>query len=326
MIYKNTELFNVEEISETKEFTKIYRFPQDVFSKMNGREAALLTTGCEIRFIGEASVTVGAVSSVLDGYGRVEVYRGDRFYWAFTFPVGQKCAIKLCYDTNADNYYDNHNKVWRVVFGHYFQGVIYDIEPIGEIRPPKKGELYSKTMVAYGSSITHGDTTICYSDAHIFKLSEKLGVDIENKGVRGECMCEKEVADFFANKKYDIMYMELGINMMGRFTPLEYYERAFNLISQLDKDTPVIFISPYRHFRSLSKDNAVKVEVKSYAETARRIYNDLKRDNVYFIDGLEIVDNLDMLSCDLIHPAVYGHQLMCDRIYDKLKKAFDGRG
>ncbi len=320
MIYKNVELFNVEEIREEGGWTKLFRFPQGVVSKMIAKDAALLVTGCEIRFVGEAYITLGCISSMIDNYGRVEVYRGNTFYGVHTFPIGERYTIKLAYATPAESCYDEVSNVWRVVFGHDYRGVLYDIEPMGEIRPPKPDEMPGKTIIAYGSSITHGAATVTYSNAYISKLAHKLGVNIENKGVGGGCMCEKEVADYISGRKCDLLYLELGVNMFSRFTPEEFYERAAYLMSNLNKDIPTVLVSPFKNSYFASKDENIRKKAEQYQETAEKLYNDFKRDNLHFISGLEIVDDYSMLTYDMIHPSMYGHQIMSERIYDRLKK------
>ncbi len=318
MIYNNVELFNVEEIRETDDGLKMYRFPRSVIAKMGAKDSALTTSGCEIRFVGEAYITVGAASAHVDGYGRVEVYRGDIWQGMYTFPAGSKCLIKLQYNTAADSAIDDFSKVWRVVFGNDFEGVIYDMESFGEVRPPKKGEIPEKTIVAYGSSITNGACSVSYSNAHIFKLAQKLGVNIENKGVGGGCFCEQEVLDYLAAKKCDLLYLELGINMLGWLEAEKYYEKAAYIFARIDKRIPTVLVSPYRHFRSVSKIEAERQKVENYSKTAKQLYEDFKRDNLYFIDGLEIVDDLNMLTCDMIHPSIFGHHVMSEKLYKKL--------
>lgn len=319
MIYNNVELFNVEEVKNEGGWIKLYRFPLNTISEMTAKDAALLTTGCEIRFVGEAYITVGAISSMLDRYGRIEVYRGDIYCGSHTFPVGERYTIKLAYATGADRYYDEVSPVWRVVFGHDFRGVLYDIEPMSKIRPPKAEEMPQKRMVAYGSSITHGAATVTYSNAYIRKLAQKLGVDVENKGVGGGCMCENEVAEYLSQKKCDLLFLELGINMIESHTADEFYKKAVNILAKADKSIPTVLVSPYKSSYFVHENAKLRERAIAYEEAVKGLYNEFKRNNLYFVSGLDIVNNLNMLTGDMIHPSMYGHQIMSERMYNKLK-------
>ncbi len=319
MIYKNVELFNVEEVRKSEDGLKIYRFPKNVISEMKAKDSALTSTGCEIRFVGEAYITIGVANAFVNGYGRVEVYRGDILYTSYVIPSGQKIMIKLLYNTIADNCAAGISKVWRIVFGNDFAGIVYDIEPFGEIRPPANMEMPQKTILAYGSSITHGACAVVHSNSHIFKLAQKLGVDIEDKGVGGGCFCEKEVCDYLTQKKCDLLYLELGTNMMDTMDVSEYYKKAAYMFSSIDTSIPTVFISPYTYFASVSPNEEKRKLVTEYQKASLQLFNDFRRENMYFINGLDIVDDINMLTCDMIHPSIYGHHIMSQRLYEQLK-------
>ncbi len=318
MIYKNVELYNVEEVRETRDGLRIYRFPRTVISKMRAKDSALTTTGCEIRFVGEAYITIGAVNTFVDGYGKVEVYRGDILYFSYIIPSGQKIVLKLLYNTIADDCTTEISPIWRIVFGNDFEGLIYDIEPLGTICPPCE-EGTKKRIIAYGSSITHGACAVNYSNSYIFKLAKNLGVDIENKGVGGGCFCEQEVADFLVNKKCHMFFLELGTNMIDCMDALEYYDKATYVFSHIDSNIPTVFVSPYTYFSSISKNAEKRKIVMDYRRISMQLCEDFKRENFYYIDGLEIIDSLNMLTCDMIHPSIYGHHVMSERIYERIK-------
>ena len=322
MIYKDIELFNVEDIREGSGGAVLYRFPIDVTEQMGrceyNKRIARLTTGIEMRFVGEAFITL----RVLDWYGFVTVYLGDRQMSVHQVRKNELLTLELgcgdngCYDTSRTPHGRFAPNVWRVVIGHDIRVRIVEIEPFGEIRPPKPDELPKTTMLAYGSSITHGTGAIMYENAYIVKTAEALGIQVLNKGMGGSCHCEKAVANYIASADADILCLELGINMLDVFSPDEYRERAGYLLKKAAATSkPVIFVSTLFGSAGVCTDKQRTEKYRAYEAVAEEL---AKETGVNFIKGSDILRNHTELTGDMIHPSVHGHDLMAKRLSKRL--------
>lgn len=322
MIWNDVELFNVEEIEETGNGIRLYRFPKSILNTI-GREyfnryVARMTTGCEIRFVGEAMITLGAIEE--DGY--VEIFRGDFQHSRQLVKKGQKCSIQLSYGQPLDNYPLEGNMqyskdVWRVVFAHDFCGVIYDIDKYSEVRPPRKEEVPSKTILAYGSSITHGASSNLFSLSYLARTGVLLNAQMLNKGMGGSCFCEKEMGDYIKTAECDCIMLELGANMIGVFPPEEFYKRATYVVkSALATGKKTVLISPYLNCKDFSYDNEEKELSQTFHKLCRKIASE--NEGLLFIDGLTVLSEVTQFTTDLTHPSMLGHNIMAERLCKKL--------
>ena len=288
MIYKNIELFNVEDIKEGSGGTVLYRFPTDVTEQMGMREynkrIARLTTGIEMRFVGEAFITL----RILDWYGFVTVYLGDRQMSVHQVRKNELLTLELGYNDNG--YFDTSDaprgryapNVWRIVIGHDIRVRIVEIEPFGEIRPPKDNELPKTTMLAYGSSITHGTGAVMYENAYVYKTAEALGIQVLNKGMGGSCHCEKA---------------------------------GYLLKKAAATGKPTVFVSTLFGSAEVCTDKAKVEKYRAYETVAEEL---AKETGVNFIKSSEILKDHTELTGDMIHPSIHGHDLMARRLSERL--------
>ncbi len=329
MIWNQVELFNVSQIRQQEDGTlQFFRFPDTVLEQFKGNEisntSGHTTTGCEIRFVGNAvDITLSA-----DVGGVVEIFRGDHYSSLIILEAGVPKKVSLRANMGVDTYdmggYQGtfSPKVWRLVFNNDFRGSIHSIDPIEPIRPPTPEELPSKTVLAYGSSITHSAVAVLYSNCYIATVGKLLGADMLCKGMGGSCLCEKEVADYIASEAWDAAILELGINMVRRYPVSEFEQRAEYLIRRaLERGKPVTVISNFTSFFDLPNAEFGK-QNEDYICCLENLCEKLKCENLYYIRGREIVTDLGMLSADLLHPTAYGHGKMGRRIAKKLRDEF----
>lgn len=322
MFWNNLELFNVEEIEESTNGIRLYRFPKNVMNKIGkgyfNRYVARMTTGCEIRFVGEAMITLGALEE--DGF--VEIFRGDFQITKQLLRKGEKCTIHCTYGHSIDKYPTHSNMkyskdVWRIIFAHDFCGIIYNVDAYSDIRPPRKDETPPKKILAYGSSITHGACSNLYSLSYLARTGTLSNAQMLNKGMGGSCFCEKEMGDYIRSAGCDCIMLELGINMMDTFSPDEFYDRATYIVnSALSTRKKVALISPYMHFRDFSQNNDERELSAKFHWLCEKIA--AENEELIFIDGLQILSDTSQLSADLIHPSMYGHNIMAERLSSKL--------
>lgn len=331
MIWNNVELFNVSEVKEHEDGSlTVYRFTskaREAFAD-GMRDYAVgvgeMTTGCEIRFVGEgADISFHCTND----NGSVEIYRGDFFVRRETIQQNTDHTVVLRSDLGTDRHNIAGYKgkygtaVWRVVFGHEGRLKINSIKPISDIRPPVASELPEKSVIAYGSSITHSAFSVAFTNSYVYTLGRCLGAQMLCKGMAGCCFAQKDVVDFIADQPTDAALLELGINMID--TPIdvaEFERRADYAVKRvLASGKKVILISNFTSHHNLSS-GANHEKNEQFVNKLEEIYENNKCDNLFYVSGREIVNDLSFLSADILHPAPYGHISMGHRIAEKLRE------
>ena len=330
MIWHNIELFNITETeSRLDGALRLYRFSDSArkaFSQsreISALSVGNLTTGCELRFGGDSA---HVLLSAQNNKATVEIYRGDFFYRVETLEVGVVKSIELRKDSIMDSIFPSDYQgrfspnVWRIIFGHDCSIVVHDVQPLSEIRPPLATELPKKKILAYGSSITHSACSVLYTNSYVYNVGRLTGTDVLCKGMGGNCLIQKEVADYISQEDWDIAMLELGINMVDNYPVEVFKERANYLIKHiLEQGKPVVLISNFMCMKNLS-NNQFHQANNDYVACLEELYKALKCDNLYYIRGQEILNEWDYLSADLIHPNPFGHVEMGRKIAAKLKE------
>lgn len=324
MYWNDFELFNVEETELKGNGIKFYRFPKKLMNSIGdsyfNRYIARTTTGCEIRFCGEACLTLSAIDE--DGF--VEIYRGDFYVSKLALKKGVETSVHLQYGQKIDNYPVKcqsffSNDVWRIVFAHDFCGMICDVDKYSAVNPPQDHQSLKSTVLAYGSSITHGANSNLYTLSYLAQTGFLLGTQMLNKGMGGSCLCEKEMGDYIASSSCDRILLELGVNMMDNYSADEFYDRASYVVkSALSTDKKTALISPYMHFRDISCSQSERKISDDYLKACMQIADENK--DIIFICGREILSDIAWLSADLIHPSMLGHSMIAQRLAYELKQ------
>ena len=329
MLWNNVELFNVEYIEEGESGTRVYRFPKETLPAFDlpwleySKWASALTTGCEMRFVGEgADIELCGVSEA----GTVEIFRGDYLDRVVAVPKGEPVKIELRRGCQLDKCdmktieFAFSSDVWRVVFDHDFAVQIVSFSPIGEIRPPREDEVPRKKIICYGSSITHSAGALNYTNSYIYTVGRIIGADMLCKGMGGSCLIQGEVADYIERADWDGAILELGVNMVGHGLDVSVFrERAEYLIKcAVKREKPIFLISIFScyHDFTYSVENKLNEE---YIACLEELYEKYKSDKVFYIRGRDIVTDYRYLLSDLLHPSPFGHGEMGRKIAEFIK-------
>ena len=322
MLFKDLEFHNVEEILPSGEGYRLHRFPRQVREGLGegnstyGRYIGQLTTGCEIRFVTDGDRVQLALSS-FDVDGVIHVFRGDFKYATYRVEAGKVNHFMLTKSPQfealpapykAGQFSPN---VWRILSGHDFGLTFVDIESFGyKLRPPLPEEKPDKTLLVYGTSITHGACAAAYTLAYSQYLGRLLGCQILNKGMGGSCMNERVVADYFAGGlSFDAALLENEVNM-GEAMAEAYARNGGYLLDRLalsDPIRPIWAVTAYPN-ASLSGADPINPLVKKpfvNDDALRRMAANYP--NVHLIEGDAVLTDFTGLQCDLIHLNDYGH-------------------
>ena len=332
MIYKNIEVFNTVEAEEYEGGMRFYRVPKAVSEKMeiprSGAELATNSTGVELRFVvnsGTVKIKMKHVSS-LNYLASFHVFFGgiqggwdaheinccvSREETEFEFRAHPELD-KLRKISEAAGI-DFDPSVVRVIFdrGNY---VITDVS--GDAEPPRKDLLPKKTLLCYGSSITHGSNSIDMSHSWASVLGHNINMDVRNLGMAGSCAAEEEMVDFIAAEgeagMWDAAVVSLGVNVLD-WEENKILSRVKNIINEVAGRNPgkkVFFISPVYNYDDYEKTGKSEKWRRIIASECDRIDSG----NVVYVNGLELLGSMDLISADFVHPNIYGVNLIAEKL------------
>ena len=339
MLYKNIEIHNVAELISYNDGSVSWkRVPSGVHSQMespNANSVVLNSTGVELRFVikGEsATVRMSTLANNPKSFSTFHVYRGgiqggyeDHEIHRHVTGEIQDFVIKKSSNMDklkrmSDMIGDGWDpEVVRVIFdrGCYR---IYDV--IGDVVPPSREQCPKKTLLVYGSSITHGSNSIDASHSWVSLVAHNLKVDARNLGMAGSCMIEPAMAEYIAAEgekgNWDLATLELGINVLGWDDNL-IISRVENIICQVagrNGDKPIFVISPFYH---CGDDFNETKHANRWRRLIPEIILKLNYKNVTYINGFDVLDHVSYMSADEVHPNIYGVQRIADVMTEKIR-------
>ena len=338
MIYKKAEIHNVAEIKINEKDGSMtwFRMPgylTDKFEIPMAKDMNVASTGVEIRFViksGTATVRMQSLSEngknssfhvfrggIQGGYTDMEDVRVGAEPHDFKFEKSGNIDVLRAMSEEAGERFDP--EVIRIIFD---RGTYRILDISGDIEPPSKGQTPLKTLMCYGSSITHGSSALDMSHSWASMLAHELHTDLINLGMAGSCALEPEVIDYIAAEgergAWDILIMELGANVLSweEEKIRERTEYAFTQTALKNPDKKIYAISPLycgldfkgmpqaARWRRVMKETADKLSLK----------------NLIYIDGLDLIGSLSRyISADEVHPSIYGSELIAKKLTGILK-------
>jgi len=198
--------------------------------------------------------------------------------------------------------------------------VIYDVE--GDVSLPSAEMLPNKTLLAYGSSITHGSISLLPTTTWVYQLAENLGADYLNKGYAGSCHAEPEMIDYLNELDFDCAVVSLGANM-STFSNEQYERCAKHCIDTLcsaHPDRKFIFIDS--SYQASDFFNGEQGKLAQFRKILSRLVAECGFANAKYVSGLELMDGSWGLSGDLVHPNVLGVNAIAKNITPIAKEWF----
>jgi lysophospholipase L1-like esterase len=316
----------------------IRRYPETVRNSLCqlGRLVSQESAGCELRFVTEAPNFRLAVSSLPSGLAPYElhnqdlfIFKGDFFHSHYRLEPGKINHIMVTDIVGdvangfaalkpgvKDSGYFKH-QVWRVLFGRY-PAIFHALDTYGyPVRPPQADELPNRRILFYGSSITNGASPTLYHLSYIQQTARHLKADCLNQGLSGACLCQPEVADYLAERDdWDMICLELGVNMRGAFTPEEFAERSRYLVKKItaaNPDKPVFLITIFPNAESPQHavgSSEMQNKQLAFDRILRDLIPELNHKQLYLVEGSDVLTDYSGITKDLIHPGDYGHMEM----------------
>lgn len=291
----------------------ITRIPNEVRMRLNvsARKNALQATGAEIRF-NHGSGPVRLTIKTAQAPSLIEIYNGDfARSWqvvgtdATTFEITPPANIDDLARVARDRGLPFDARLCRVLLPWRPPCRIIALE--GDVSPPRAEQLPRRRLLAYGSSITHGNMTLRPSGMWAFRLAQRLGIDLVNLGFGGGAHLESAIADHIAARQdWDLMTAELGINLVNGIGAAEFARRVDDFLGRIVsalRGRSLFVIDMFAYYHDFAADRGASREFRTVvADAVRRI--DLP--NVRHVSGLDLLSRPEHLSADLLHPAPAG--------------------
>jgi lysophospholipase L1-like esterase len=334
MIHKNLEFHNVVELTKRENFSglQLQRIPAAIHKHLyeRGRWNAQMTCGTEIRCVTDSD-NLRLFISTLEGDTDLWVYQGDFFHSKHYItpgkihcihvnPVPRLKAVKP--EALAGRRFSPN--VWRFAMSGLFS-MFHELEAFGhDVRPPNADEKPKARWLSYGSSITAGTGSTSPHLSYVQQTAWRLEVDVLNMGQGGACMCEPQLADFYASRDdWDFATLEIGVNMINSFTTEQFMNRATYLINtMLEKNPgkPVIVITPYPNSNHYAlEETLASKRQREYAAFLKDFVASSDNESLLLIDGFDILTDFCGLSVDLIHPFDTGTTQIAENLTRKLQ-------
>lgn len=339
MIYRNVEIHNVAEIVEYEDGSFSWRrLPKAVEDTLERGDQSIRQnvagTGVELRFVMKSdTVTIRMTRLIPEEKttNLVHIFRGG-----FQGTFADNC-VKTSVEGDVRDYvikkFDRQDRVelmteitgtqWdpEVVRVCFDRGRFRIVDIIGDVEPPKPGQTPSKTMLAYGSSITHGEGSLTRPSCWVNHVAQYLGVDKRNMGFAGACRMEPAAVRYLSELgdqgKWDFATLELGINALS-WEEEKIYERVRMVLEEIPgkhPHKPVFVISPFYCYN----DAAELGKAKRWREIIEELIKEKAYPNVTYINGLELLDGPQYLCADCLHPSAFGYFTIAQRLIPYLE-------
>ena len=330
MIFKSILLHNVDELVPTDDGGyEMLRSPLSVENALceQGKRMNRNATGVELRFV------------INSGTARIKILCGDAYVYYGNIQAGWQTSrwagsdeprwIEVPLDTERmpaferitqENNYTFSPQVVRIIIASG-NPVIYDVE--GDVEPPSADMMPKKTMLAYGSSITHGSLSLLPVNTWVYQVAETLGLDYMNKGYAGSCHAEPEMIDYLKGLDFDCAIVSLGANM-SKFSNEEYEKSAKNCIDTLCSSHPnckFIFIDS--SYQASDFFDGEEGKLAQFRKILARLVKTSGFANAKYVCGLELMSGSWGLSGDLVHPNIHGVNAIANNLMPIVKEWFD---
>ena len=177
-----------------------------------------------------------------------------------------------------------------------------------------------KTVLFYGTSITHGASASRTGTCHVARVGRALDCETINLGFSGNGMMEPEVADFLAELNPDVFVVDCLPNMTGDLVT----ERMAHLVKTVrtkHAETPILLVEDRTY-----ADSHFVVSRRVRNETSRKAFQEVYAGLIAEgVTGLHWLDGATLLGADGddtvdgSHPTDLGFKRQADRFVEKLE-------
>jgi hypothetical protein len=317
---ENVATHNITECVPHPETGKsvINRIPESLRIQLNAnaQQRALHSTGCELRFrlkSDTATLRIEAceVGGGSHGGGLAQLLFGDFSHTYFPVEANKVATVEL----TAPNYCQLeqaardaalfHPRLARLLLPTHAS--ICRIEIDGAIAAPEPGDLPSRRILNYGSSITQGTGALTSRENWASRCAHILGYDLINLGFGGGCHCEPQMADYLCQREdFDIAILETGINMLDLDVEMTHtrIESLIRKFAAAHPNKPTFCLGVFPCMNDAKTD--FQGRAQEIRERVKRVVADIASPNLHFIEGRNACSHPHGMTTDLTHPSQAG--------------------
>jgi hypothetical protein len=331
--YENVELHNVCEVIATPDDVgfRICRLPAEVREQVNqgAQNNSYHGTGCEIRGMladdGKARVVlqvlgdncVPPIATVYHGCfsGQAVLVGHEPTEINITQPAHSAVMQQIARDQKLP--FDP--RLVRITLPHIHPVRILAIE--GDLTCPAADATPAKTMLCYGSSITHGAHAIGPHSTYAAQTASRLGCDLVNLGFGGSAHMDPAMARHIAARDdWDFATLEMGINV--RAWPTEKFRAAVDhFVTTIVEAHPDKFVFCIDLFTNNNDYDPQPDLAVGFREVVDEIAGKFASPRVIHLDGRDLLQHPGGLQVDLVHPNDHGMQEMGANLAAAITKA-----
>lgn len=314
MKYANVELHNVCDVVEEPGIAgfNTLRLPTNILDQINVNARKMVThgSGCEIRGMlpegGQARITLQTLdNNVVPPI--VSVYHGA--FSGQAVSIGREpMTITVSYPRNMDLMLRAGDKCALSFDPRLVRVCLPPIHPVriisieGDLTYPAPQSGPAKTLLCYGSSITHGAHAIPPLGTYAAQCARLLGYDLINLGVGGSAQMDDAIAQHIASRTdWHTATFEMGINV--RQWPLDKFHAAVahfvSTIASAHPDKHLFCIDLF------TNDDDFRDQPKfaiGFRDAVKQIAGKFNSPRVHYVDGRDILRDPGGLQVDMVHP------------------------
>ena len=333
MIYQRAEFHNVVELYDLPDGIGqgLCRIPLDLRSQLNesAKANAVQGTGCEIRFNLEEEAAIITLQ-MMERPAIVEIYSGPFLSdWQVVTTEPTEIMVKrpdrlsrlIALAEDQEMAFDP--MLSRVMLPWRPPVRLLGLE--GAISPPAEGQVPDRRYLAYGSSITHGNSGVRASGGYARRTAQRLGVDLINLGFGGGAHCEFEMADYIAGRDdWDLATLELGINMVSWLDTGIFNERLTYFVQTITEAHPDQWIFCIDMFPFHMDFDPESEKNHAYRAAVRDLVEGLEAPTLVYFDGRDLMRDVTGLTADLVHPSPVGMEEISENLASRIMRIVDG--
>lgn len=335
--YHNVELHNVCDIVEDpgKPGFRTSRYPLAIHDRINegAKNNSFHGTAVEIRGMlppgGEARITLETLDTNCVP-PVVMVYHGGLSSQAVHLPmqpttitITEPAKLALIESVAGKHDLGFDPRLVRVCLPPIHPVRIISIE--GDLTYPQPGATPDRTMLSYGSSITHGAHAISPRGTYAAQCAWRLGCDLINLGVGGSARMDAAIAEHIAARDdWDFATFEMGINVRSIWSSEQLHEKVDYFVGAIAAAKP----DKHLFCIDLFTNDQDFVDKQEWGVGFRRVVAEIAAkhnpDRVHYVDGRTILTDPTGLQVDLVHPNDNGMIEMGENLAAVIEQALAG--
>ncbi len=175
----------------------------------------------------------------------------------------------------------------------------------GAFEPPHPGQTPTRRFLAYGSSITHGNTAVRPTGMYAQRVAQLLDADLLNLGFGGGAHLEPQMADYLASRSdWEFATLETGINLgsVGSVEFARLVDYFIPTIARAHADKWIFCLGLF----TCHSDLGGPAWAAEYRAIVKAAVERLNLPRLVYVDGRALLPSVQGLTADLVHPSPHG--------------------